>query len=61
MLGKTEVRTTTFANKPLIQIKEFDCDGEEVEKSLIQFGIKKAEAVIKHIEEIKKFVADNKK
>ena len=60
-MSKTKINITKFAGKPLLQIKEFDKEGNEIEKSVIQFGVKKAEAILLHIEDIKKFIEENKK
>ena len=40
-MSKTKINITKFAGKPLLQIKEFDKEGNEIEKSVIQFGVKK--------------------
>lgn len=52
---KTVTEETTFANRPLLVIKN---EGEE--KAIIQFGTTKAKAILEHIEEIKAFVEKNK-
>lgn len=52
---KVIVKLGEFAGKPMIYIYE---EGKE-EKAVIQFGTKKAEAILKAMEEIKKFVEVN--
>ena len=49
---KTVTKLGEFAGKPMIYIYE---EGKE-EKAVVQFGLKKAEAILASVEEIKKFV-----
>lgn len=56
---KIVVKHGEFAGKPMIYIHEVKktIDGEQVdEKALLQFGTKKAEAILAAYDDIKKFV-----
>lgn len=55
---KVEVKLGEFMNKPTIAIYEVKNDKVE-DKPIVSFGIKKAQAILAAIEEIKKFVRDN--
>ncbi len=57
---KVIVKLGAFAGKPLICIHEIK-DDVESEKALLQFGLKKAKAILASIEEIKKFVEKSRK
>jgi len=58
---KTKTEETMYGKHPMIAIHDETESGAISEKSIIQFGIKKAEAILAHIEEIKAFVEKNKK
>lgn len=51
-----ETSESTYGRHPIFEIRE-----EGVETNIISFGIKKAEAILANIEEIKLFVEKNKK
>ena len=55
---KVEVKIGEFMNKPTISIYEVKNDKVE-DKPIVSFGIKKAQAILAAIEDIKKFVMDN--
>lgn len=54
---KTKCERDSFGKHPILVI----WDEEDKIKSVIQFGLKKAEAILASVEEIKKFVEENKK
>lgn len=53
---KTEVEIGEYKGSPTITIWELDKNGERPKFPLVSFGAKKAEAILTHIEDIKKFV-----
>jgi len=53
------VKIGEFAGKPFLAIHEVK-DDKESEKAVISFGLKKAEAILSALEEIKKFVEERK-
>lgn len=53
---KTSIEVSEFANRPVLKINE-----EGKDKPVISFGLKKAKAIIKHIDDIKTFVEENTK
>lgn len=53
---KTEIEKSTFKGSPVISIWEVKEDGTRKDFPLISFGKKKAEEIVKHIDEIKSFV-----
>lgn len=56
----TVTEVSTFNGKPLLQIWKADEKGEKKgEYPLISFGSQKAQAIVKHADEIKKFAEDN--
>lgn len=55
----TVTEIDTFMNKPILVIYEV-VDGKKAEKNTIQFGAKKAKAILASIEAIKKFVEESK-
>lgn len=58
----TEVFDESYAGKPVLAIREVDEIGTKYGVyPVISMGLKKAKAVIKHIDEIKKFVEENEK
>ena len=56
---KTKTVTSVFGKHPIIEI--YEDPKKEDDKCVIQFGLKKAEAILASIDEIKKFVEENKK
>ena len=52
---KTEVEVGDNKGSPLITIHDLDDDGKRKQYPVISFGKKKARAIIKHIEDIKRF------
>lgn len=58
---KTKAVESMYGKHPMIAIHDETESGAISDKSIIQFGLKKAEAILAHIEEIKAFVERNKK
>lgn len=58
---KTKTVESMYGKHPMITIHEETESGEMTEKYIIQFGLKKAEAILASLEEIKAFVEKNKK
>jgi len=61
---KTKTVVTTFGKHPILEIhdaNEVGINGGDKAKALVSFGLKKAEAILASIDEIKKFVEENKK
>lgn len=56
---ETKTTESEFAGKPMLVIHPIDA--KEGDKSLIQFGLKKAEAVLASVESIQAFVDKYKK
>lgn len=60
---KSEVFEEDWNKMPMFVIYPVDEDGEKVDgektKNLAKFGIKKAKAILKHVEELEKFVEEN--
>jgi hypothetical protein len=59
----TKVFIEEFKGSPVFVIKELDENGIPKETKygpFLSFGIKKANAIVEHLEELKKFVEDNK-
>ena len=52
---ETKCKISEFAGKPFIALYEIK-DGKESERAVVQFGIKKAKAILASLEEIKRFV-----
>lgn len=49
------IKIGEFAGKPFLAIHEVK-DGKESEKAIVSFGLKKAQAILVALDEIKKFV-----
>jgi hypothetical protein len=57
---KTEVEITEFKGAPLLQIWEIDEEGKRKPFPIVAFGLKKAKAIVKHIEDIEAFTEEKK-
>lgn len=59
---KTKAFNDEYKGSPILAIKNVDEDGEPQEGSypVVSFGLKKAKAILEHVEDIKKFVEENK-
>ena len=55
---KTIIERGEYMNKPTLTIYPLDENGNAIRKQLLGFGKKKAQAIIEHIEEIKKFAEE---
>ena len=53
---KTVIEKSEYMGKAILTIYPLDENGNKITKQLIGFGKKKAEGILEHIEEIKKFV-----
>lgn len=62
-MKKTEIEIGEFKYKPIFQIHQLGEDGKRKERYglVLSFGVAKAAAILENLEEIKKFVEDNKK
>lgn len=58
-MSNTYVREGEYKGYPTLSIKYMDKDGEE--RTLISFGVRKAEAICDHIDEIRVFAEKNRK
>lgn len=58
---KTEVEIGEYKNSPMIIIHELDDEGKRKPFPVVQFGVKKARAIVKHQDEIQAFVVGNEK
>jgi len=59
---ETKVLPNTYINKPLFSIFDVDAEGEKTDpkgRPVVSFGIKKAQHVIAHLEELKEYVIEN--
>lgn len=59
---ETKVLPDDFNNKPMFAIFEVDEDGEKTNpkgRPVVSMGIKKAQHLIVHLEELKEFVTEN--
>jgi len=56
-MGKTYTKKGEFKGFPVLLINYMDREGEE--RTLISFGVKKAEGILEHSDEIAKFVEEN--
>lgn len=54
---KTQAEISKFGKHPILEIYEIDEDGIKSEKPVIQFGLKKAEAILSQVEAVKNFLA----
>ena len=65
MIDKKPLRVVTkkgeFAGKPMLYIHKLSNLDEVDPKSLLQFGLQKAEAILLALDDIKAFVEANKK
>ena len=62
MLKDTLVFEGEYNNKKMFEIHEVDDTGTKSGPfPVVKFGIKKAKAILKHIDELKKFVEENDK
>lgn len=59
-MSKTIVKPHKYAKHELFAVFTVTESGAESEKPVVSFGMKKAEAIVNHLEELKKFVEDNK-
>lgn len=55
---KTVIERGEYLGKPTLTIYPLDENGNAIKKQLIGFGKKKAQAIIEHLEEIKKFAEE---
>lgn len=54
---KTKVFKEEFKGKPLFCVYEINDSGEKIkDRPVVSFGLTKAKALSKHVEELKKFV-----
>jgi hypothetical protein len=58
---KTIIEHGEFKNSKTISIWEVDEEGRKEKYPLLGFGLKKAKAILLHIEEIKEFIKTNEK
>lgn len=58
---RVETKISEFAGKPIIAIYEIKENGTLSERALIQFGYKKAQAILSSIDAIRKFLDDKEK
>jgi len=54
--NETKVLPNDFNSKPMFSIYEFDKEGNKNFKPLVNMGMKKAELILKHVEDLKKYV-----
>lgn len=59
--NETKVMENDFKGTPMFSIFEFDKEGNKNFKPLVNMGMKKAKLVLKHVEELKKYVQENEK
>lgn len=52
----SEVEIGEFKGAPMIIIHEIDEDGKRKPFPIVQFGTKKAKAIVKHIKDIEEFI-----
>lgn len=57
--GKTIIELGEYLGNPTLTIYPLDENGMKIQKSLLGFGKKKAQAIVEHFEEIKKFAEEN--
>ena len=59
-MSKTKVFEDEFKGNPMLAIHKVDEDGaKEYVKADLKFGVKKAQMILDHVEEIKEFVEKN--
>ena len=56
---KTEIELGEFKGNPVITIHELDQSGNRKPYPLISVGIKKAKAIVHHLEDIEDFIDNN--
>lgn len=57
--GKTIIESSEYLGNPTLTIYPLDENGQKIPKQVIGFGKKKAQAIVEHYEEIKKFAEEN--
>lgn len=58
---KTKIVRKEFKGRPLLSIVQTQDNGKPLDAfPIMSFGIKKAEYIVKHLDEIKAFIEDNK-
>lgn len=64
-MKKTKVFNESFGRHKMFNVYDVEPDGSKVNgedsKPVVSFGIKKAKAILDHVEELKKFVEENDK
>ncbi len=56
----THTQVDEYKGKPIFAVYKTPADLEEkTEYPIVSMGVKKAKAILKHAEELKKFVSDN--
>ena len=60
-MSSTKAVEDEYNGNKFLAIKNVDDNGKVSEKNIIGFGIKKAEAILDHIEEVKAWVAKHPK
>lgn len=57
----TEIEIGEYKNNPTFIIHELDDKGQRKQYPLLTVGVKKAKALLKHMDELSDFVAEEKK
>ena len=57
---KVEIKRSTYRGRPIIQLFDKDSSPEYQNYPILSVGVRKATAILAVVDEIKKFVKDNK-
>lgn len=58
---KTIIEHSEYKNNKVMSIFEVDEEGRKDKYALLGFGLKKAKAILSHVEDIKEFIKANEK
>lgn len=59
VVKETKVVPNEYRGHTLFSVFEFDKEGNQSEYPVISFAVNKAKVILKHLDELKKYVDDN--